>query len=239
MIDPIIPELAAEGLLLQGAIAIDDLGEDVRTTLAESGFDLTGSTSLVLLGQVGGRLWKRHVSRRLDMPNPFDDVTVELVSTWIENAHPNALFSIVYPGPAPVPLGRLAERLGWGSPSPLGLTIHPEHGLWIAHRIAFLTDLAFSRPQTPGPHPCSTCADTPCVTACPVGAVSLNTGFDVEACSVHRIETGSGCAEQCFARNVCPVGGNNRYEPAQMRHHYASGLASIREWLEKSDEMPL
>ena len=124
----------------------------------------------------------------------------------------------------------MAAHAGWGASSPLGLTINDRYGLWLAHRIVFLIDAPLTPTVVATAHPCTTCADTPCVTACPVNAVSVETGFDVDACSQFRIADESPCGDRCLARLACPIGTEFTYGPEQMAHHYASGLASIRRW---------
>jgi epoxyqueuosine reductase len=232
----IIPELVEAGLLLQGAIPVADLDDITAAAIEEAKVPLEPYRSLVLLGQAGTTFWDRHAKHHLAEPDPFDRSARKVVANWFDTHHPNASWMAVYPGDANVPLGTLAERLGWGLGSPIGLTIHPEYGLWVAHRFAFLTDIEFESTvvdpaKVAMDHPCSTCIDQPCVSACPVAAVSATNGFDVSVCAHHRISDGSDCRLQCLARNACPVGAEHRYSPAQMHHHYASGLESIIAWL--------
>lgn len=229
----VIPELADAGLLLQGAVKLVDLDDSILAAMVDVGVELDDFNSLVLLAQAGTAFWDRQVVNNLDLDNPFDDRAHAVVAHWFDSTHPHARWQAVYPGPTPLPLGQLATLVGWGSSSPLGLTINDEYGLWTAHRIAFVTDLAFqevSQGQLPA-HPCTSCADTPCVSACPVGAVSFTSGYDVETCAHHRIDDESRCAHQCLARNACPVGSEFQYGAEQMTHHYGAGLGSIRDWL--------
>ncbi len=228
-------ELADAGLLLQGTIAVTELDETTRNALADAGVDLGWATSLVFFGQGGRRLWDAHVRHGLDRDHPFDEVSRELVERWFVER--GARLKTIFPGRAMVPLGTLAAALGWGQSSPLGLTINPTFGLWMAHRWVGLTDaiVTMDREGTEPVHPCSACETQDCVSACPVGAVSLADGFDVETCARHRIEDDSVCALQCLARNACPVGAEHRYGEAQMAHHYGSGLRSIRAWLGPQD----
>lgn len=226
-----IGELSDKGLLLQAACAISRLSAEFSAPLLAAGVDLSSFKTLVLMGQAGSLLFDEVVSVRLPDPNPFDSVSVGLVQEWFEANAPAARFEIVFPGPATLNLGKLAQLCGWGSPSPLGLTIHPDYGLWVAHRVAFLTDLEWDSVEPARPHPCDACVSRPCESACPASVVSLESGFDVRACAEHRSPFGSECEFQCFARNACPVGAEYRYGPVQMKHHYSSGLTSIREWL--------
>ena len=230
------PELAAAGLELQAALPIDDLAAPVVEALAADGVDLGAHRSLVLLGQRGRALWDRSVRHHLDADDPFDDTVRHLVENWFSHHEPDAAWSVVYPGSVRIPLGQLAATVGWGQPSPLGITIHPEHGLWIAHRIAFVCDLDLSVEPSPGPHPCTSCVGTPCVAACPVDAVSITEPFALRSCAEHRAPAGSECELQCLARNACPVAADLRYGSEQMAHHYASGLRSIRAWLESEPQ---
>ncbi len=230
---PISPELADAGLSLQAAIALDDLDPTSRDALRDAGIDRRQWATLVLFAQAGSRLWDRHVVAATDLDNPFDETAEQLVADWMAREHPTHRWHTVYPGEALLPLGQLARRVGWGSTSPLGLTMHPVHGPWIAHRIAIVTSLPLQTNATEPPdHACDTCAGTPCVSACPVGAVRLDAMLDLEACGRHRLAPASACAHQCLARNACPTGAEDRYGPEQMQHHYGAGLESIRRWLE-------
>ena len=229
---PIAPSLEEAGLRLQGALELDQLEPDVVAALIAGGHDLTRYSSLLFFGQGGPRLYERHVRAVRHRPDPFDATSVRLVTEWHRTTHPDAAFEIVVPGDAVLPLGRLAETLGWGRPSPIGLTINPTFGLWLAHRVVALSALTSPPPPEADHHPCDSCSDTPCVRACPVDAVSVTSGLDLDVCSRHRVSAGSPCALQCLARNACPVGAEHRYGPDQMRHHYGAGLTSIRRWLD-------
>ncbi len=234
----LFPELAEAGLALQAAIPLAELGDAAHQALIDDGVDLDGHRSLVLLGQRGRTLWERSVRHNLDADDPFDDTVQALVTDWFATHAPNAEWTIVYPGSVRLPLGQLATAVGWGDPSPLGITIHPTHGLWIAHRIAFVCDLDLSTAPEPGLHPCASCVDTPCVSACPVEAVSLADRFNLRACAEHRAPVDSACEFQCFSRSACPVASDLQYGPEQMTHHYASGLRSIRAWLDSEKLAP-
>ena len=110
-----------------------------------------------------------------------------------------------------------ARRAGAGHVSPLGLNIHPTYGLWHAFRAALLFPVAFDLPmQSAGAHPCETCADKPCLSACPVNAFN-GTTYDVAACASHLDSpAGHDCMDNgCLARRACPVGQGFTYHPFQ------------------------
>jgi len=203
--------------------------------IAAGGATVEDFESLVLLGQAGTALWD-HIQQLQGNPqDPFDVVSLRLAASFVTDHLGDPHWQVVYPGPALLPLGRLAELVGWGRASPLGLTINDEYGLWLAHRVAFLVDAPLPATEAVGfPHPCDSCIGKPCVDACPASAVDAVSGFDIAPCSEHRIRDDSVCAYQCLARLACPVGAEYRYGPEQMAHHYASGLASIRWYLESS-----
>ena len=110
-------------------------------------------------------------------------------------------------------------------PSPLGILIHPQYGLWHGYRVAF----AFKEViDVPAPiqlaHACDSCADKPCISACPPSAIRENR-FDVPRCRQHLADAvgQAGCmASGCLARNACPVGRAYRYHEAQLRFHMAA-----------------
>jgi hypothetical protein len=226
-----IGELAKKGLLLQAAFPLADLDPGLVEPILTSGADLSPFRTLVLLGQAGSTLFESEVKSHLDLANPFDDVVESLVGDWFEQNSPESAWALVYPGEIPLPLGQLAQLAGWGRASPLGLTINPTYGLWLAHRCVFVTDIEWDYHDAAGPHPCDSCVDRPCVAACPAGAVSVTNGFDVKACATHRAPLGSECEFSCRSRDACPVGAEHHYGPVQMKHHYESGLKSVREWL--------
>ena len=226
-----IGHLTKKGLVLQAAFPIADLGAEFVDPILAAGADLSGFGTLVMLAQAGPLLFDSEVESQLARSDPFDEVVESLVASWFEEYAPDAKWALVYPGPIPLPLGQLAQRAGWGSPSPLGLTINPTYGLWLAHRCVFVTDIEWDHQGEVGAHPCDSCVGRPCEAACPAGAVSIEIGFDVKVCATHRAPEGSECEFSCHSRNACPVGAEHRYGPVQMKHHYESGLRSIREWL--------
>ena len=226
-----IAHLSDQGLVLQAAFRLELLARDLVVPLIEAGIDLESFQTLVLMGQGGTSFFDNALNQSLDGSAPFDEKASGLISEWFETNAPTARFELVYPGPAGLPLGRLAELGGWGSPSPLGLTINATYGPWIAHRVGFVTDLEWDYRPPAVDHPCDSCESRPCESACPVGAVSFLEGFRVRSCSEHRAAPRSECAFQCLARNACPVGAEHRYANAQMRHHYGAGLASLKAWL--------
>jgi len=112
-------------------------------------------------------------------------------------------------------------------PTPIGPLIHADYGLWHAYRGA----LVFTGPvDLSGPDvrqsPCESCADKPCLSACPVNAIAHN-AYDVPACTSHIASAaGRDCLDLgCRACLACPVGRAYAYEPAQAAFHMWKFLA--------------
>ena len=114
-----------------------------------------------------------------------------------------------------LPFQQWAMRAEGLKPSPLGILMHPEYGLWHAYRGALLFGdgdvveaLESARQATHAPiHLCDLCLGKPCLNACPVGAYSAG-GFAYQDCLSHvRGPAGGACRESgCLARNACPYG---------------------------------
>jgi epoxyqueuosine reductase QueG len=130
-----------------------------------------------------------------------------------------------FPSDAPwQPFQQWATRAEAMQASPLGILIHPAHGLWHGYRgaLGFRFELP-ARAAVPN-HPCETCLEKPCLSACPVGAIGAD-WFDVAACRSY-LDTqrgGETCrVSGCVARNACPAGAGGRYPEAQLRFHMDS-----------------
>jgi epoxyqueuosine reductase QueG len=135
-------------------------------------------------------------------------------------------------GPELWPFQRFAMRAMGIKPSPLGLLVHPQFGLWHALRAAIV--LPGMQVKVPAPHEvihvCEKCDERYCLSACPVSAFT-SSGFAVDACRGYLAGpatlpggmTGPDCmGEGCAARNACPVGLEWRYGQAQIRFHMAA-----------------
>jgi epoxyqueuosine reductase QueG len=137
---------------------------------------------------------------------------------------------------------RLAQEAGLGSPSRLGLLIHPEYGPWLGIRALLVTE----RELTPPPgdrlestrlpfEPCGGCP-APCIGACHAGAVrgGESSGGEVPLfshpdCARARDDI-PACRERCDARLACPVGRPHAYSSSALAHHM---LAPFRSSLDR------
>jgi len=129
-------------------------------------------------------------------------------------------------GPPYLPFVAWAKRAEPVRESPLGILIHPDYGLWHAYRgaLAFKERLDLPPPDR-RPHPCDSCVDKPCLSACPVAAFSPG-GYEVDACAGHiAAAAGRDCLDLgCRARRACPIGRKWWYEADQAAFHMAAFL---------------
>lgn len=178
--------------------------------------------SVVLVGNAGPAMW-REFAASPEMQDGADDPLDRWSTRVIREVARGLGAAPLFPfgGPPYLPFQRWAMKAEPVHASPLGMLIHPEYGLWHAYRGALAWSEPVDLPARPAaPHPCGSCADKPCLTACPVGAFT-GAGYDVPRCARH-LDTPAGrdCMELgCRARRVCPVGQDWRYVPAQAEFH--------------------
>lgn len=163
-------------------------------------------------------MWRAFAPHAGEGDHPLDRWTKRNIDPISIEVGARALYP--FGGPPHWPFQRWAMRAEAVHPSPLGILIHPDYGLWHGYRAA----LAFERP-VPLParedraSPCEACADRPCLWACPVDA--FRDGYDVPRCRAHLASgRGEACFDAgCLARAACPVGRAYAYPEAQARFH--------------------
>ena len=207
----IVRAVSPTGLAVRGGFAV---------TAGDGVPDAPGGATrtVVIVGNVGGAMWPRFRAQEPAGPDPLDRWTRSVLGP-IADAF-GAGF--VHPSDEPFqPFQRWAQRADDVWQSPIGLLVHPDHGLWHAYRGALLFPVEVVGLPTVGGRtsPCVGCPQ-PCLTTCPVGAFRHD-GYDVESCAGHvRSDADPRCAEAgCAARLACPVGLVERYGPDQMRFH--------------------
>jgi hypothetical protein len=181
------------------------------------------AATVVMVGNVGPAMWQAFCAGRDPAHDRLDDWTRDVVTALADRLGAAAHFPFSRPY---LPFQRWAMRAESCWSSPLGIVIHPEHGLWHAYRAALVfaegLDLPPAEPRT---NPCDSCDDKPCLQSCPVAAFDGD-GYDVPACIGHiRTAAGRDCMETgCRARRACPVGHDSRYVPAQAAFHMRAFL---------------
>lgn len=199
--------------------------------LAEAGEGLSAEAVwLLLLGAVGGSLWPAFATApeaQDGAPDPLDRWSRRVVEGLAARLGARALYP--FGGPPYRPFLRWARRAEGLSPSPLGMLMHPRHGLWHAYRgaLAFAAVPAGWEAEAPLPSPCRSCAARPCLSTCPVGAFSA-AGYDVAACRRHlaRPEGADCLTGGCRARRACPQAPELRYAAEQAEFHMRAFLGA-------------
>lgn len=215
----------AEGLVPRGGFHAEP--EDGVPTLAGG----CAAASLMLVGNAGPGMWRAFVAAggADGAPDPIDRWSRRVIGRLARRVEAEALFP--FGGPPWLPFLRWAQRAEPVAPSPLGMLIHPDYGLWHAYRgaLAFAERIEELPPREQRPRPCDTCEDKPCLSACPVEAFSPR-GYDVAACTGWiGADAGRDCLTGgCLARRACPVGTEHVYPPAQAEHHMRAFLAANR-----------
>lgn len=182
---------------------------------ATDGLDST-TQFVILIGNAGPNMFRKFARERRG--RSMDEWTRATVDRLADGLDAQA----VYPFDTPArPFLTWARKAGAGHISPLGLNIHREFGLWHAYRAALLFPVAFDLPRnSPGAHPCESCAEKPCLHACPVDAFD-GASYDVSRCGQHVLApAGEPCmVGGCMARLACPVGKHYKYAEPQMQFH--------------------
>jgi epoxyqueuosine reductase QueG len=177
--------------------------------------DMDETKQVILIGNAGPDMFARFA--RSGAPT-MDEWTKVVVDALAEELGAKALYPFDKPA---LPFLSWARRCGAGHMSPLGLNIHPTYGLWHAYRAALLFTVEFDLPRiSAGAHPCETCADKPCLSACPVAAFD-GSSYNVAVCGEHiKTDAGDECMEGgCLARLACPVGQKFTYTQSQAQFH--------------------
>lgn len=182
----------------------------------------------LLIGDTGGSHWQSYSSANSDRPQSMDDWTRSTITPIAESIGVAAYYPF---GEPTYPFQQWAKQAMGIHSSPLGLLIHPEFGLWIALRAALVfhsIDFPIPAP-TPQPHPCESCPDRPCLTACPVSAFTEN-AYDVATCRTFissQTPEGNLCRfEGCRSRLACPIGTQYVYSSPQQSFHMEAFISS-------------
>jgi hypothetical protein len=212
--------LADFGLFLRGVTSLS------RQETEDYGFPLN-KASIALVGNIGSSYWP-HFSRS----DEYLDGAGHPLDRWSRRVAQEIATELpvvpVYPfdGPPYYPFQQWARRAEDLLQSPLGIMMHPDHGLWHSYRFALLGDEFENDEALPsGESPCLTCEARPCLHSCPVGAFD-DSGYDVDRCATHLQQTPQAdCNTRgCQARYACPVAPGLRYTAAQSRFHLSAFL---------------
>ena len=178
--------------------------------------------TLILLG-TGPAFWpqlQQSPEARDGQRDPIDRWSTRVIGAMARSLNANAHFP--FGGPPYEPFINWALASGRAFQSPAGPMVHDQVGMMISFRGALHFEQVFPIPKPPlATSPCGGCKTKPCLTACPVGALSASGPYDVPACYAHldRPE-GAECMEiGCIARRACPLSEKADRDPKQTSHH--------------------
>ncbi len=178
-----------------------------------------GVDTLVLLGPLEPGFWKVFSGApeyQDGQPDPLDRWSARVIGALADNLGAQPFFP--FGGPPYQPFIQWAQQSGRAHMSPVGLLVHDTAGLMVSYRGA----LGFAdRIESPPPSlsPCFSCADKPCLTACPVDAFGSGS-YDVPACKTDLDRPGNDCMEKgCAVRRACPVSQSYGRVEAQSAFH--------------------
>ena len=164
-----------------------------------------GLRTLLLLGPKTPGFWPHFTASpeyNDNTADPLDRWSSRVITQLAQTLGAQAFFP--FGGPPWQPFLQWAVDSGRAHVSPVGLLVHDAAGLMVSYRgaLGFTQDIKLPKPP---PSPCETCADRPCLSACPVDALTP-TGYDVTACKADLDRAGNDCvARGCAVRRACPV----------------------------------
>lgn len=216
----------AYGLVVLGGLTID-------ASHSPSEFQHLVGCPALLIGNRGREMWS-HFSNSDEflsgVSGPLDRWTKRLLAELCDN-EPCQIF---HPSDKPYwAFQRIASEAQGIGVSPIGILIHPEFGLWHGLRgllvfenthkfMSHIKDMETKVQKLN--HPCETCNDKPCMSACPVSAFTEADTLNVQKCFSHLDSNSEPrCMEEgCRARDACPIGTEYRNAPEQIRFHMKS-----------------
>jgi epoxyqueuosine reductase len=175
-----------------------------------------GTQTLLMIGPAAG-FWA-HMTAQPEWgeADPVDRWSRRVIGHVACDLGAEAVFP--FGGPPYSPFQAWAQRTGRMWQSPVRLLVHDAQGLFVSFRGALALKDRIELPAPP-PRPCDTCA-APCLTACPVGALTV-AGYDVPACHGYLdTDAGQTCmTDGCIVRRTCPVSQGYARIPEQSAYH--------------------
>lgn len=179
-----------------------------------------GFGTLILLAP-GPEFWQnftRDPEYQDNQPDPVDRWSLRVIEELANDLGGTAQFP--FGGPPYTSFLDYAQKSKSAFSSKVGMLVHHQYGLMISYRGALCFDQRIHLPDCKISHPCETCVEQPCLTACPVDAI--NDGkYDVRVCKSHLgTQKGKECLQDgCKIRTVCPLSVRANREKAQSEYH--------------------
>lgn len=179
-----------------------------------------GTKTLLLLGPAEPGFWPHLTAQpewQSGAPDPVDHWSRRVIGQIACDMGAKALFP--FGGPPWHPFYQWALRSGRAWDSPVRLLVHDSMGLFASYRGALALRETLFLPPAPA-KPCDSCTAKPCLSACPVGALT-GAAYDLPAChSFLDQKDGANCMNSgCGNRRACPLSQAYARLPEQSAYH--------------------
>ncbi len=188
----------------------------------EAGDGVTeGTGTLLLLGPREPGFWATFTAAPEwsdGAADPVDRWSARVIGALAREVGGHALFP--FGGRPWHPFYPWARRSGRAFASPVTLLVHDTAGLMVSYRGAIALADRIELPPPPAASPCDGCAEKPCLSACPAGALTAK-GYDVPACHAF-LDTAAGAdclSGGCHVRRACPISHVYGRLPEQSAYH--------------------
>jgi hypothetical protein len=220
-LEKLLGGLEGTGLAFRGAF--HPVPEDGIPPLADGSIAAT----IVLLGWTGSVQWPAFAAfpeASDGFADPLNRWSKRIIDAMATEFGGTAFYP--FDGPPWLDFQRWALKAEPVHRSPLGMLIHPEWGLWHSYRGALgLRERLDLPPHEHTPHPCESCRERPCLSACPVSAFAPDRPYDSTVCRNYLMEGTADCLTQaCAARRACPIAPEMRYVESQAAFHIRAFL---------------
>lgn len=227
---PLFDELAQQGLVLATIVSMRQLPDTIWLDKAYR----KDTGCLLLLGHGGRLFWERYKNyctvSVLTTADPVDHFSATVSKRALQHHLSHITREAMFPlTDCPVNLMALGQFLGWHTPSPLGMGINAQYGMWSAYRALWwlgaeaeteIIRSARDEVAIPETDICSQCITQDCLLACPASALAMGAMPNLQRCADYRLLADSACQDTCRARMACPVVPEHRYTGEQMAYHY-------------------
>jgi len=199
---------------------------EVQKTVQTLGLDVIGVVegTILLLGPnaVFWDIFQNSAEYQDGKADPIDRWSLRVITQLAERLHATPEFP--FGGPPYAPFLDWALKSGRAWQSPVGMLVHDQLGLMVSFRGALRFADAIDAPLSDAERPCDSCIDRPCLTACPVGALTAE-GYDTASCADHlRVKEGAACLNGCLVRRACPYSEGAHRQDAQNQLHMKAFL---------------
>ncbi len=192
--------------LAQIRAATLDQGLDIYGAFHPQADDFAQVASIVLLGP-SADFWSVFTASKSyqdGKPDPIDRWSTSVITRIATGLGARPIFP--FGGPPYAPFLHWARASGRAWNSPVGMLVHDQTGLMVSYRGALGFDIPLNLPTQNFQNPCDNCDTKPCLSACPVNALTQG-HYDVPACYAHLdAKAGDNClAKGCMVRRACPA----------------------------------